>query len=216
MDATLKNYISFLPTKKEKMAIYEANDLLNANGEISFDKCYEKYNTIVYVLPKGCRFPNRGWGKSDGKAKKDMAEFPITLFINYIDPQHNQEYGGKWTDLTLTAQGSSAMRYLIWNCQTAAGKFKDKRVNNEGQYLDENGNVLGTDDKAAKAADELKRKSAFISYSSANFDSETLTFKPEATTTYNNYYIMPPYDGAVSDDKSKIKKAVGKVNFASS
>lgn len=216
MDAALKNYISFLPTKEEKIAIYEANDLLNANGEISFDKCYEKYNTIVYVLPKGCRFPNRGWGKSDGEAKKDMAKFPITLFINYIDPQYNQEYGGKWTDLTLTAQGSSAMRYLIWNCQTAAGKFKDKRINDEGQYLDKNGNVLGTDDKAAKAAYELKRKSAFISYSSANFDSETLTFKPEATTTYNNYYIMPPYDGAVSDDKSKIKKAVGKVNFASS
>ena len=216
MDAVLKNYISFLPTKEEKIAIYEANDLLNANGEISFDKCYEKYNTIVYVLPKGCRFPNRGWGKSDGAAKKDMAEFPITLFINYIDPQYNQEYGGKWTDLTLTAQGSSAMRYLIWNCQTAAGKFKDKRVNDEGQYLDKNGNVLGTDNEAAKAAYELKRKSAFISYSSANFDSETLTFKPEATTTYNNYYIMPPYDGAVSDDKSKIKKAVGKVNFASS
>lgn len=216
MDAALKNYISFLPTKEEKIAVQEANDLLNTNGEISFDKCYEKYNTIVYVLPKGCRFPNRGWGKSDGKAKKDMAEFPITLFINYIDPQHNQEYGGKWTDLTLTAQGSSAMRYLIWNCQTAAGKFKDKRVNNEGQYLDKNGNVLGTDNKAAKFAQELKRKSAFIAYSAANFDEDTKTFKPEATTTLNNYYIMPPYDGAVSDDKSKIKKAVGKVNFASS
>ena len=212
MDAALKNYISFLPTKEEKIAIYEANDLLNANGEISFDKCYEKYNTIVYVLPKGCRFPNRGWGKSDGAAKKDMAEFPITLFINYIDPQYNQEYGGKWTDLTLTAQGSSAMRYLIWNCQTAAGKFKDKRVNNEGQYLDKNGNIV----EKADEAQELKRKSAFVAYSAANFDSETLTFKPEATTTYNNYYIMPPYDGAVSDDKSKIKKAVGKVNFASS
>ena len=212
MDAALKNYISFLPTKEEKIAIYEANDLLNANGEISFDKCYEKYNTIVYVLPKGCRFPNRGWGKSDGEAKKDMVEFPITLFINYIDPQYNQEYGGKWTDLTLTAQGSSAMRYLIWNCQTAAGKFKDKRVNNEGQYLDKNGNIV----EKADEAQELKRKSAFVAYSAANFDSETLTFKPEATTTYNNYYIMPPYDGAVSDDKSKIKKAVGKVNFASS
>ena len=212
MDAALKNYISFLPTKEEKRAIYEANDLLNANGEISFDKCYEKYNTIVYVLPKGCRFPNRGWGKSDGEAKKDMVEFPITLFINYINPQHNKEYGGKWTDLTLTAQGSSAMRYLIWNCQTAAGKFKDKRVNNEGQYLDKNGNIV----EKAGEAQELKRKSAFITYSAANFDEDTKTFKPEATTTFNNYYIMPPYDGMQSDDNSKIKKAVGKVNFASS
>ena len=212
MDAALKNYISFLPTKEEKRAVYEANDLLNANGEISFDKAFEKYNTIVYVLPKGCRFPNRGWGKSDGEAKKDMAKFPITLFINYINPQHNKEYGGKWTDLTLTAQGSSAMRYLIWNCQTAAGKFKDKRVNNEGQYLDKNGNVVGKADEAQ----ELKRKSAFIAYSAANFDEDTKTFKPEATTTLNNYYIMPPYDGMQVDDNSKIKKAVGKVNFASS
>ena len=115
-------------------------------------------------------------------------------------------------DQTLTAQGSSAMRYLIWNCQNVFGKFKDKRVNENGEYLDKNDNVVTEEDEAQV----LKRKSAFISYSDANFDSETLTFKPEATTTYNNYYIMPPYDGAVSDDKSKIKKAVGKVNFASS
>ena len=146
-----------------------------------------------------------------------MAKLPITLFINYIDPQHNQEYGGKWTDITLTAQGSSAMRYLIWNCQTAAGKFKDKRVDSEGNYLDKNGNIL-TGDDAADKAQELKRKSAFIAYSDANFDAETLTFKPEASTTFNNYYVMPPYDGlqAALDDKSQIKKAVGKVNFASS
>ena len=216
MDAVLKNYISFLPTIEEKRATYEANDLLDANGEISFDKCYSKYNTIVYVLPSGCRFPNRGWGKSDGLAKKDMANYPVTLFINYVNSTLNQEFGGKWTDITLTAQGSSAMRYLIWNCQTAAGKFKDKKVNDNGEYLDKNDNVLGTSSDARKAAADLKRKSAFISYSPANFDEETKTFKPEATTTYNNYYIMPPYEGAVSDDRSQITKAVGKVNFASS
>lgn len=212
MDEVLKNYISFLSKKEDKLAFKEANDLLNANGEISFDKAFEKYNTIVYVLPKGCRFPNRGWGKEDGKAKKDMAEFPVTIFVNYIDPEVNKQYGGKMVDQTLTAQGSSAMRYLIWNCQNAFGKFKDKRVNENGEYLDKKGNVVTKEDEAQ----DLKRKSAFISYSDANFDTETYTFKPEATTTYNNYYIMPPYAGAVSDDKSKIKKAVGKVNFASS
>lgn len=212
MDDALRNYISFLPTKEQKLAIYEANDLLNTNGEISFDKCFEKYNTIVYVLPKGCRFPNRSWGKEDGAAKKDFAKLPVTVFINYINPEHNKQFGGKWTDITLTAQGSSAMRYLIWNCQTAAGKFKDKRINNEGQYLDKNGNIV----EKADEAQELKRKSAFIAYSAANFDQDTKTFKPEATTTFNNYYIMPPYDGMQVDDNSKIKKAVGKVNFASS
>lgn len=211
MDEVLKNYISFLPKKEDKLAFKEANDLLNADGEISFDKAFEKYNTIVYVLPKGCRFPNRGWGKEDGKAKKDMAEFPVTIFVNYIDPEVNKQYGGKMVDQTLTAQGSSAMRYTIWNCQNAFGKFKDKRVNENGEYLDKSGNIVTEDE-----AQDLKRKSAFISYSDANFDAETYTFKPEATTTYNNYYIMPPYAGAVSDDKSKIKKAVGKVNFASS
>ena len=212
MDEVFKNYISFLPTKEEKLAAYEANDLLNANGEISFDKCYEKYNTIVYVLPKGCRFPNRGWGKEDGKAKKDFNKYPFTLFINYIDPEVNKQYGGKWVDMTLTGQGSSAMRYLIWNCQTAATKFKDKKIDAEGHYLDKKDNIVATRDEAA----DLKRKSAFISYSDANFDPETKTFKPEATTTTSGYYIMPPYAGAISDDKAMIKKAVGKVNFASS
>ena len=133
MDEVLKNYISFLPEKKDKLAFQEANDLLNANGEISFDKAFEKYNTIIYVLPKGCRFPNRGWGKEDGKAKKDMAKLPVTMFVNYIDPEVNKQYGGKLVDQTLTAQGSSAMRYLIWNCQNAFGKFKDKRVNENGE-----------------------------------------------------------------------------------
>ena len=216
MDDVLRNYMSFLPTKAEKLAFKEANDIVGTNGEISFDKCFDKYNTIVYVLPEGCRFPNRAWGGKDGEAKKYMAKFPITLFVNYIDPNINKEYGGKLTDITLTAQGSSAMRYLIWNCQTALGKFKDKRVDSEGNYLDKNGNIL-TGEGAKDAAQELKRKSAFISYSDANFDSDTLTFKPEATTTLNNYYIMPPYTGqAVADDKAKVTKLVGKVNFASS
>ncbi len=79
------------------------------------------------------------------------------------------------------------MKYWIWNVTYALNKLKDS----EGQKI----------------------KSPFIPYSQLN--PETNTFREDASST-KGYYVMPPYSNQVDTTAYKIKKLVGKVNFASS
>jgi hypothetical protein len=65
-EQVIQNRISFLKDKDEKIEVYEFNDLVGTNGEISFDKAFGKVNTLVYVYPSGGKFPNRAWGGEDG------------------------------------------------------------------------------------------------------------------------------------------------------
>lgn len=118
---------------------------------------------------------------------EDLAkDNPATMFIGYKDPVLNQQFGGRINYGQIKGQGSSAKRYLIWNVQNSFGKYKDD----------------GND-------------SIFISYSPDNFDSDTNKFKADAKTTQKNCYVMPTYNGQ-EDTGSKVKKSVGKVNWASS
>ena len=185
-----RNYISFLKEKASKELFYDKNDILGANGEISFSRANEKYNTLVYVFPAGAKFPNRAWGGEDNDTPPQetaQKNAHVTLFVNYIDEAINNQYGGRLTHGQVKGQGSSAMRYLIWNVTYALNKLKD----NEG----------------------AKIKSPFIPYS--QLDPETNTFIESASST-KGYYIMPPYDGQQDNTAYKLTKLVGKVNFASS
>lgn len=186
-----QNYISFLSTKSDKLKYYDNNDILGENGEISFTKCYNKYNTLVYVFPKGGRFPNRSWGGEDGNAEEDIdKKLATTLFVNYSDPIKNKQYGGRLTHGQVKGQGSSAMRYLIWNVTYALNKLKYK---------------VGDEEK--------KIKSTFTPYS--QMDVDTNKFKEDASKT-ESAYIMPPYSDQKDTTPYKYTKMVGKVNFASS
>ena len=186
-----KNYISFLKNKTDKQAFFDHNDILGDNGEISFERTLGKQNSLVYIYPKGARFPNRFWepdsedGTLDNSLDKD---FPVTLFINYADSNINQRFGGRLTHGQVKGQGSSAMRYLIWNVTYALNKFKDANKN--------------------------KIKSLFIPYSQLNTD--TNRFVEGAQPSLKGAYVMPPYDGQVDGSETEVTKLVGKVNFASS
>lgn len=187
-----RNYISFLASKEDKVKFFEKNDILGQNGEISFEKCYEKYNTLVYVFPKKGKFPHRAWGGEDGNAESGIdKKLATTLFVTYADPTKNAQYGGRLTHGQVKGQGSSAMRYLIWNVTYALNKLKYK--NSEGV--------------------EKKIKSTFTPYS--QMDPETKVFKETASST-SGYYCMPPYDVQKDITAYKYTKMVGKVNFASS
>lgn len=189
-DQVQKNYISFLKEKSSKESFYDKNDILGVNGEISFSKSYKKYNALVYVFPKGATFPNRAWG---GKNNEDppqegaQKKKPITLFVNYADEAINKLYGGRLTYGQVKGQGSSAMKYWIWNVTYALNKLKD--------------------------SEDKKIKSPFTPYSQLN--PETNTFREDAAST-TGYYVMPPYSDQVDTTAYKITKLVGKVNFASS
>lgn len=191
-DQVQRNYISFLPTRQEKDKFYDANDIIGTNGAISFTKALGKYNTLVYVFPKGGVLPNRSWQNQNNTAggqDKVAKTLPCTLFINYKDENINREYGGRITNGLVKGQGSSAMRYLIWNTT-----FQLKKIKKDGSTL----------------------ASVFTPY--LNLDQDTNRFTTTRTKELKNAYHMPPYEGQQDSTEKdlNVTKLVGKVNFASS
>lgn len=195
-DQIQHNYISFLATKDQKDKFYDRNNILGTNGTISFAKSLGKYNTLVYVFPKGGKLPNRTWqaqNNQSGDQDKAAKKIRCTLFINYADQEKNKIYGGRINNGLVKGQGSSAMRYLIWNTAFQLNKFKD----GEGE-------------------DAVKVKSVFTPYE--DLDTATNKFITKPAHEKKGYYNMPPYDGQTDSTEKdlKITKLVGKVNFASS
>lgn len=195
-DQIQHNYISFLATKDQKDKFYDRNNILGTNGTISFAKSLGKYNTLVYVFPTGGKLPNRTWqaqNNQSGDQDKAAKKIRCTLFINYADQEKNKIYGGRINNGLVKGQGSSAMRYLIWNTAFQLNKFKD----GEGE-------------------DAVKVKSVFTPYE--DLDTTTNKFVAKPTHEKKGYYNMPNYDGQTdtSEKDLKITKLVGKVNFASS
>jgi hypothetical protein len=174
----LRNYISFIPSKTgvfSKESIYKHNDILDENtGKISWSKCINNQNTLLFIYHKGGRFPNRFWGQKDNESTNDAnKKIPCTLIINYADPVKNARYGGVLDKLQCKGQGSSAMRYLIWNVNSSLNKFKYK-VDGE----------------------EKKANSKFLPYSNLLTREGKGELLPENTNVdgiLNKYYAMPTY-----------------------
>lgn len=194
-DEIVRNRIAFVPEKTGKYSkefYYNQNDILNDNGLISWEKCQGKLNTLLFVFPQGGRFPNRFWGGQDGDAEEDVCKKVWTsLFINYADPEINVKYGGRLNKLQVKGQGSSAMRYLIWNVNSSLNKFKDENDKKIKSVFTPNG-ILNT-------------KSIPENYTGISSLKEI-----------SGKYIMPPYDGQVDTTEYGYTKMVGKVNYASS
>lgn len=197
----VRNYISYIPEKTGKLSkesVYSKNDILDDTGKISWTKCIGKQNTLLFIYHTGGKFPNRFWGQEDNESSNDVnKKIPCTLIINYADPVINAKYGGVLDKLQCKGQGSSAMRYLIWNVNSSLNKFK---------YNDAQG-------------EEQKANSKFLPYSNLlNRDNRT-DLLPENTNideVISKYYPMPPYENEQDTTTYKYKKMVGKVNFASS
>ena len=192
----IKNYISFLPNKtgqNSKEEIFAKNNILGDDGQISWEFCQGKLNTLLYVIPKDGRFPNRFWGGADGDAEEDIDKNKhVAMFINYADPAINAQYGGRLNHLRIKGQGSSAMRYLIWN---VGAQMKKHKVNKQ------------------------EVPSIFTPMGMLYPDSIPENYTAiESLKELKNCYHMPPYDGQVDTNAHtyKYKKMVGKVNYASS
>lgn len=194
-DEVVRNYVAFLPEKtgrNSKEDVYTKNDILDDFGVISWEKCYSKFNTLLFVFPAGGKFPNRFWGGQDGNAEEDVnKKLWTSLFINYADPITNVKYGGRLNKLQVKGQGSSAMRYLIWNVNSSLNKFKD--------------------------ANDKKIKSEFTPNGLLNPRSIPEDYTGvEALSVTKGSYVMPMYENKVDKTEYGYTKMVGKVNYASS
>lgn len=113
-----KNYISSILDANDKKIFYDKNDILDENGRITLKKCINKYNVIVYAIPEtDCPLY---YGNKDIAGDEQSN---TSVLIHYANPdwtQYNVKmWGGKYK-----AQGSSAKKYLIHNCQYNIKKGK--------------------------------------------------------------------------------------------
>lgn len=215
-DQVQQNYISFLtndvsiPDDDPKTEFYDKNDILGSDGEISFTKSYKKHNTLVLVFPKDPvnpdrtdYVPTRAWGGKDNADPTPNDNLACTMFLNYADESVNRTYGGRISGIRTRGQGTSAMRYFIWNVATHMSKAKSY-VKREDGTID----TSQTEDV----------NGLFVPYS--NLDPDTNKFTGDSGKVKKGYY-MPPYSGQPNEkdckgETIKVKKAVGKVNYASS
>ena len=154
-----QDYMSSLPTLEEKINFKTVNDILSANGTISFDKASVKYNTLVWTG----NHPEYSTGKVD---------YYGDLQINLIDdPAHSGNING----MKISGQGSSSRGYWKWN---HTFKFQDNSA-----WTDGNGNIhrdgykLTDDDPAGK---ELVSK--------LNWASSMQSHKIGSTALYNDLW----------------------------
>jgi hypothetical protein len=113
-----KNHISSLLDSDAKKRFYDKNDILDDFGQISLKKCFNKYNTIVYAIPEtDCPlfYGNKSIAGDEGSDTSILVHYANPDWVNY----NVKMWGGKYK-----AQGSSAKKYLIHNCQYNIKKGK--------------------------------------------------------------------------------------------
>ena len=106
-----KNYISSILDANDKKIFYDKNDILDAAGHISLKKCINKYNVIVYAIPEtDCPlyYGNKEVAGDEGSNTSVLVHYANPDWADY----NVKMWGGKYK-----AQGSSAKKYLIHNCQ---------------------------------------------------------------------------------------------------
>ena len=154
-----QDYMSSLPTLEEKINFKTVNDILSANGTISFDKASVKYNTLVWTG----NHPEYSTGKVD---------YYGDLQINIVDdPAHSGNING----MKISGQGSSSRGYWKWN---HTFKFQDNSAWTDGNGdIHRDGYKLTDDDPAGK---ELVSK--------LNWASSMQSHKIGSTALYNDLW----------------------------
>lgn len=93
------NYINWLPATEDKTAFKINNDILDTNGsEIDFDNTVDQYNVLVYdnTIP----------------SMADQSSRVGNLEVYFYD---HPEWNVSISNVTSKGQGTSSMKYWIWN-----------------------------------------------------------------------------------------------------
>lgn len=147
------NYISTMSSVTEKSKFQQLNDLVatdsNNDTYISYNKVKSLYNTLVYIMPNTHRYPHQF------NLVKGVSIKGCTVFINYVNSIATEEShilseeqinrcSGRFTNATISGQGTSAMKYYWYNIQMKNPTFTSQGCYNE--ELDEY--VEPTDDNS--------------------------------------------------------------------
>lgn len=142
------NYVSTMSSVTEKSKFQQLNDLVatDANNDtyISYNKVKPLYNTLVYIMPNTHKYPNQF------NLVKGVSIECCTVFVNYVnsiateashvltEAQINR-CSGRFTNIDISGQGTSAMKYYWYNIQMKKTKAENKKTHftSQGCYNEE-------------------------------------------------------------------------------
>ena len=134
------NYISTMSSVTEKSKFQQLNDLVatdsNNDTYISYNKVKSLYNTLVYIMPNTHRYPHQF------NLVKGVSIKGCTVFINYVNSIATDEShvlseaqinrcSGRFTNTSISGQGTSAMKYYWYNIQMKNPTFTSQGCYNE-------------------------------------------------------------------------------------
>ncbi len=192
-----KNFISSRQTSLEKKEIYDRNNILGADGRVSFYKTMQNNNVMVVVLPptdKPLYFGNRKTN-GDGVDPNDPNEkAQATLLVHYKDEKYAHA-NGRFTEGKYKAQGSSAKKYLIHNVQYGSGKFISEADLAAGNTKTSKTYALPTDDEQVKAKKFVGKVNYASSMQSHKLGSVKLFDKAYKQSAFPSTYTEKLYTG---------------------
>ena len=192
-----KNFISSRQTSTEKKEIYDRNNILGADGRVSFYKTMQNNNVMVVVLPptdKPLYFGNRKTN-GDGVDPNDPdAKAQATLLVHYKDEKYKAS-NGRFTGGKYKAQGSSAKKYMIHNVQYGSGKFISEDDIKAGLTKTSKTYAMPTDDEGIKAKKFVGKVNYASSMQSHKLGSVKLFDKAYKQSAFPSTYAEKLYTG---------------------
>lgn len=148
------NYVSTMSSITEKTRFQQLNDIVSVDSNndtyISYNKTKKFYNTLVYVIPSNPKSQLRyEYPHQFSLVKGDSLE-GCTVFVNYVnsiatnnahvltEAQLNR-CSGRFTNVVISGQGTSAMKYYWYNIQMKKTKVEGKKTyfTSQGCYNEE-------------------------------------------------------------------------------
>jgi len=172
------NYMNWLPTTEEKAAFKEVNDILDANGsEIDFENTKRLYNVYVYdnIIP----------------SMADQSSRLGTLEVFFVD---HPEWNVSISNVTSKGQGTSSMKYWIWNTRFQLDKATSVITHADGT----------TSTKKWQMVPFLPAGQKFTS--KKNYASSMQSHKIGAVNSYTDLYkaMELANEAMVNDDKVRV------------
>lgn len=148
------NYVSTMSSITEKTKFQQLNDIVSTDSNndtyISYNKAKKYYNTLVYIIPSNPKSQLKyKYPYQFSLVKGDSLE-GCTVFVNYVnsiatDNSHVlteaqlNRCSGRFTDVAISGQGTSAMKYYWYNIQMKKTKVEGKKTyfTSQGCYDEE-------------------------------------------------------------------------------
>ena len=148
------NYVSTMSSITEKTRFQQLNDIVSVDSNndtyISYNKTKKFYNTLVYIIPSNPKSQLRyEYPHQFSLVKGDSLE-GCTVFVNYVNSIATNDThvlteaqlnrcSGRFTDVAVSGQGTSAMKYYWYNIQMKKTKVEGKKTyfTSQGCYDEE-------------------------------------------------------------------------------